>query len=64
MTPKVKSRELINTYLNITRKELDFYGYYYDIDLAIECSLVLVNEMIKASGSKYWYEVKKHLENL
>jgi hypothetical protein len=31
---------------------------------AKECALIMVNELIKQTGSKYWYDVKHEIEKL
>jgi hypothetical protein len=64
MTPKEKARELVDIYLDTTKRSLDDKGFFYDIDLAKECALILVNELIKETGSKYWYDVKQEIEKL
>lgn len=55
--PKEKAEELINKYLLLVPKE--FGGM--DINLAKQCALILVEELINVTGSKYWYEVKREI---
>jgi hypothetical protein len=31
---------------------------------AKECALIMVNELIKETGSKYWYDVKHEIKKL
>jgi hypothetical protein len=61
MTPKEKAKYLFDGYWTYLRANL-----MYDEEAredAIVCSLILINEMIKETGSKYWYDVKKEIEN-
>lgn len=55
MTPKEKSIKLVDKML------LDHDMPY---DLAKECALIAVDELIKETGSKYWYDVKQEIELL
>ena len=74
MTPKEKAIELANIYLDITKRSLDIEGWFYDVDIAKQCALILVDEIIKSnykvlSGVKpsfydYWIEVKQEIEKL
>ena len=62
MTPHAKAVDLFNDYYSYLKANL-----MYDEEAredAIVCSLILINEMIKETGSKYWYDVKKELEKL
>jgi hypothetical protein len=68
MTPKEKSKEFIKKFKALT-KECDCLEYTcicfrignYD---AKRCALISVEELIKETSSKYWYDVKKELEKL
>ena len=54
MTPKEKAEEL-------------YVGYWYltnDSRISKQCALIAVDELIKQTGSKYWYDVKLEIENL
>ena len=55
MTPKEKAIKLVDKML------LDHDMPY---DLAKECALIAVDELIKETGSKYWYDVKQEIELL
>jgi hypothetical protein len=33
-------------------------------DIAKQCALIAVKELIRETGSKYWYDVKQEIENL
>jgi hypothetical protein len=45
-----------------------FFKFYRDIiadeEKAQQCALVAVNQLIKETGAKYWYEVKQEVENI
>jgi hypothetical protein len=47
MTPKDKAKELVNVYLDITKRSLDIEGWFYDIDIAKQCALIAVDELIE-----------------
>ena len=73
MTPKEKSKELVNVYLDITKRSLDIKGWFYDIDIAKQCALIAVDELIKAVESDwsfmeirqdYWKEVKLEIDGI
>ena len=62
MTPKEKAKELIDKFARID-------GYQDSIDLSKceyekQCALIAVNELIKETGSKYWYDVKREIKLL
>ena len=46
-------------------KELMFKMYETGIDQydAIQCAIILAKEMIEETRSKFWYDVKRILEN-
>jgi len=67
MTPKEKAEELVKIYLLLHRGEYDndlinkkIVFNYIDKEAAI----ILVNELIKETGSKYWYDVKQEIKKL
>ncbi len=64
MTPKEKAKELLDIYLNITKREFVDDGFFYDMDLAIECALATVNQATHITGAKYWYNVKQEIQKL
>jgi hypothetical protein len=62
MTPFEKAKDLIDRFARMD-------GYDDSIDLSKcefekQCALVVVNELIKETGSKYWYDVKHEIEKL
>ena len=59
MTPKEKAEELFEK----------MYQYQWRKDTiefrnAKQCALIAVDELIKETGSKYWYDVKQEIEKL
>ena len=68
MTEKEKAEELVNKYKNISIAFVDSIegtcDMYINNEDAKECALIAVNELIKETGSKYWYNVKQELEKL
>ena len=61
MTPKQKANELYEKiYLTLPNKVNNKVSDF----TARELAQILVNELIKETGSKYWYEVKKEIINL
>jgi len=72
MTPKEKAIELTGIYLELTKKSLDRIGWFYDIDVAKQCALIAVDEILKNNkilfedvlNDQYWQEVKQEIEKL
>lgn len=61
MTPKQKAEELVyKFYPNVQWK----LGQEDCLDRALRCALIAVDEMIKETRTKYWYDVKKEIELL
>ena len=62
MTEKEKAKDLFKKY----SKGKDEHGWFLcEFDsCAKQCALIAVNELIKETGSKYWYNVKQELEKL
>ena len=57
MTPKEKAIELVDKFSFIC-STCDYE------DNAKQYALIAVNELIKETGSKYWYDVKQEIEKL
>ena len=57
MTPKEKAIELVNRFTDVEDGEMY-------IGKAKQCALIAVDELIKVTGSKHYYDVKKELEKL
>ena len=55
MTPKEKAIDLADKYIN----DICLFKH-----AAIRCALIAVDELIKETGSKYWYDVKREIELL
>jgi hypothetical protein len=71
MTAKEKAKELVDKFyvpLPLIRevitkvKKIPFE--YDDWKVAKQCALIAVDELIKETGSKYWYEVKQEICDL
>lgn len=60
MTPKEKAEELVDKFINTFYKTQDFVWK----STAKHCALIAVDELIKETGSKYWYDVKQEIEKL
>lgn len=57
MEPKQKAEELIDKFQNVI---IDTYSSQFKN--AKECALLAVEELIKETGKKYWYDVKLEIE--
>ena len=70
MTPKEKARELVNMFEPyVIRYTQDDVVGYLDQETPIfeyqkQCALIIVNELIKETGAKYWYDVKSEINIL
>ena len=67
MTPQEKARDLVHTFYyalpnNGSQEGLNSTTSRYQE--GIQCALIAVEELIKETGSKYWYDVKHELEKL
>jgi len=56
ISAKEKAIELYNKFMKMP--------YPTHTDRAKQCALITVNELIKVTGSKHYYDVKKELEKL
>jgi hypothetical protein len=54
ISAKEKAKELVNK----------FHDEIKYMERAKQCALITVNELIKETGSKYWYDVKKEIEKM
>lgn len=61
MTPADEAYELIQEFYPHVQWKL---GQEDCLDRAKRCALITVNKLIKETGSKYWYNVKKEIEKL
>jgi hypothetical protein len=65
MTPKEKAKSLLFAFkikIDIGLTENQRVDVLFQINLAKQCALIAVEELIKETGSKYWYSVKQELE--
>ena len=67
MTPKEKAKDLVEIYVDVN----EFYNLQNNNKVVVrnynfgkQCVLIAVNELIKETGSKYWYNVKQEIENI
>ena len=67
MRTKQKAKELVDKFIDYTSGIEDITSKY-DESVAyrngIECALVMVEELIRATAKAYWYDVKKELLTL
>lgn len=63
MTPKEKAKELIDKYKYLYNNDKKLY-LYASLNIAKRYALIAVDELIKETGSKYWYDVKREIELL
>lgn len=64
MTPKEKAKDLFTDYLILFPEFHNDLEYGYNDVKAKQCALIAVKELIKETGSKYWYDVKQEIELL
>ena len=61
MTPKEKAIELVNSCNDLAR---DFTRGVSMNEFSKQFALLMVSELIKETGKKYWYDVKLEIEKL
>jgi len=61
MTPQNKAEETFNQYANVIYDRALTVMQY---EICKQCALITVNQLIKVTGSKHYYDVKKELEKL
>ena len=64
MTPKEKANEIGNAMYNGSVFDYDKQGHLKEIENAKRCALIAVDELIKETGKRYWYDVKTEIEKL
>jgi len=75
MKAQEKAKELFNKYCFAIRTEETDSGYFSNVIYAKDCALICLDEIINCDSffktlddtkafTKYWYEVKKELEQL
>ena len=61
MTPKNKAIELVNSCNDLAK---DFTRGVSMNEFSKQFALLMVSELIKETGKKYWYDVKLEIEKL
>lgn len=61
MTPKEKAIELVNSCNELAK---DFTRGVSMNEFSKQFALLMVSELIKETGKKYWYDVKLEIEKL
>jgi len=61
MTPKEKAKELVNSCNDLAK---DFTRGVSMNEFSKQFALLMVSELIKETGKKYWYDVKSEIEKL
>lgn len=61
MTPKNKAIELVNSCNDLAK---DFTRGVSMNEFSKQFALLMVSELIKETGKKYWYDVKSEIEKL
>jgi len=61
MEVKEKAIQLVNSFDELGR---DFTRGVSMKEFSKQCALIAVDELIKETGSKYWYNVKLEIEKL
>jgi hypothetical protein len=61
MTPKEKAIELVNSCNDLAK---DFTRGVSMNEFSKQFALLMVSELIKETGKKYWYDVKSEIEKL
>jgi hypothetical protein len=70
MTPKEKSQTLVNVHYKVLTKNYadnevaQILAHSMWFKEAKEAALITVEELIKETGAKYWYDVKREIELL
>jgi hypothetical protein len=67
MTPQEKAKDLLDKFREFadgTDSETDRYSPKVEKEKAKQCALIAINELIKETGAKYWYDVKQEIELL
>ena len=61
MTPKEKAIEIVNSCNDLAK---DFTRGVSMNEFSKQFALLMVSELIKETGKKYWYDVKSEIEKL
>lgn len=63
MTPKEKAIELVNDFMLLKSNKMSDYSRI-EFPTAKLCAIKIIEELIKETGLKYHYDVKKEIEKL
>jgi len=63
MTEKAKARELINSYTKILLNAKYRVSGLVIGSITKECASIIADQMIEETKAKYWYDVKREIEN-
>jgi hypothetical protein len=63
MTPKEKAKELVDKYKYLYDDDGKLY-LHASLNIAKRYALIAVDELIKETGKKWWYDVKLEIEKL
>jgi len=63
MKPEEKAKDLIDKFLLHKIPTVEHSEKYWHIEDAKKYALICVEELIEVTGSKYWYDVKKHINS-
>jgi hypothetical protein len=63
MTPKEKAEQLVNYFMLLKSHKMSDYSRI-EFPTAKLCAIKVIDELIKETGSKYHYDVKKEIEKL
>lgn len=63
MTAKEEAKKLVEKMFNVDL-QCDNEAMCMLYPHAIKCALIAVEELIKVTGAKYWYDVKREIELL
>lgn len=64
MEAKEKAKQLVDDFYNIDSDAEMFDDFKMPIFYAQRCAIIAVNELIRETGSKYYYDVKAEIEKL
>ena len=64
MTPKEKAQEMIDEFLPIRNALYRIAREEVLLNVAKQNAIIAVNYLIKETGKKYWYDVKRQLHKL
>jgi hypothetical protein len=63
MITKEKTQELVNYFMLLKSNKMSDYSRI-EFPTAKLCAIKIIDELIKETGSKYYYDVKKEIEKL